>query len=71
MPGLDGPTLYEAVRTHHAPLSDRFIFITGDSLDERAQHFIETQQVPCIQKPYQIKELESAINSVMATSHTP
>ena len=66
MPGVDGLSLYEEVRRRHAPLADRFIFITGDSLDERARRFIETQQAPCLHKPYQIKELENAINHVMA-----
>ena len=66
MPGVDGLSLYEEVRRRHASLADRFIFITGDSLDEHARHFIEIQQAPCLHKPYQIKELENAINHVMA-----
>ena len=70
MPGVDGPSLYEEVLTHHALLSDRFIFITGDSLGEGARHFIATRQVPCLHKPYQIKELETAINDVMAAGDT-
>ncbi|ETX01159.1 MAG: hypothetical protein ETSY1_08470, partial [Candidatus Entotheonella factor] len=70
MPGVDGPGLYEDVCTHYAPLGDRFIFITGDSLDERARRFIETRLVPCIHKPFQIRELENAIHRVMAASET-
>lgn len=70
MPGVDGQAFYEEVRTHHAQLESRFIFITGDSLSDRARHFIETQQVPCIHKPFQVKELEHAINQVIAMGDT-
>ena len=66
MPGVDGLAFYEEVCTRHAQLCDRFIFVTGDSLSQRARRFIETRRVPCIFKPFQIRELANTINHVMA-----
>ncbi len=68
MPGIDGPVFYEEVCTRNAKLRDRFVFITGDSLNERAKHFIETKRVPCMFKPFLITDLEHVINSVIKGS---
>ncbi len=65
MPGADGPTFYQDVCTRYKSLGSRFIFITGDGLSERSRQFVETKRVPCIFKPFQIKDLENTINHVI------
>ena len=41
MPGMDGPAFYDEASANKPFLRDRFIFITGDSLNQRANSFIE------------------------------
>ena len=61
MPGVDGPAFYKDVCARKPSLRDRFIFITGDALNERASHFIETTKAPCVYKPFEMKDLEMAL----------
>jgi DNA-binding NtrC family response regulator len=70
MPGIDGPTFYETVSIKRPLLRDRFIFITGDSLNQRASRFIDSKIVPCIKKPFKIAELNRTINEVASRSNT-
>jgi PAS domain S-box-containing protein len=70
MPGIDGPTFYETVIIKRPLLRDRFIFITGDSLNQRASRFIDGKIAPCIKKPFKIAELNRTINEVASRSNT-
>jgi DNA-binding NtrC family response regulator len=70
MPGIDGPTFYEKVIIKRPLLRDRFIFITGDSLNQRASRFIDGKIAPCIKKPFKIAELNRTINEVASRSNT-
>lgn len=69
MPGIDGPTFYESVSIKRPLLRDRFIFITGDSLNQRANRFIDSKIAPCIKKPFKIAELNRTINEVVSRSN--
>lgn len=69
MPGVDGPAFYEDVCTRKPGLRDRFIFVTGDSLNERASHFIETTKAPCVYKPFEMKDLELALYEIIKRTH--
>ena len=51
--------------TKQPDLRDRFIFVTGDSLNERASHFIERTKAPCVYKPFEMKDLEIALYEVI------
>ena len=65
MPELDGPAFYAEVITQKPQLSDRFIFITGDSLNHRASEFIKSTNSLCIEKPFRISDLNEAIAEVV------
>jgi CheY-like chemotaxis protein len=60
MPHMDGPGLYEALKTLKPHLLDRIIFATGDLLNETTDSFLQSTGRPCIEKPFmpaQIREL--------------
>jgi DNA-binding NtrC family response regulator len=65
MPDLDGPAFYEEVIAREPLLGDRFIFITGDSLNQRANRFIKSKNALCLDKPFKISNLQAAIEEVM------
>jgi CheY-like chemotaxis protein len=65
MPDLDGPAFYEEVIAKEPLLGDRFIFITGDSLNQRANRFIKSTNALCLDKPFKISNLQTAIEEVM------
>ena len=68
MPGMDGPAFYDEACAKKPLLRDRFIFITGDSLNQRASNFIETTKAPYIIKPFKIADLDKAINEISSRS---
>jgi len=70
MPGIDGPAFYETVSIKRPQLKDRFIFITGDSLNQRASKFIDSKIAPCIKKPFKIADLNRTIIEVVSHSNT-
>ena len=65
MPGVDGPTFYGEVCAQKPELKDRFIFVTGDSLNEHASHFIKNNNAPCVYKPFKMEDLDTAIREII------
>jgi len=57
MPELDGPGLYREVARRDPMMSNRFIFLTGDTLGSETRAFIEESGVPTIKKPFAVDEI--------------
>ncbi len=55
MPGMDGPTLYDFVRTERPDLAARMGFATGDTLGTAAARFLAEVQRPALEKPFVIE----------------
>ena len=70
MPDLDGPAFYEEVIAKKPLLRDRFIFITGDSLNQRASRFIKNTNALCLDKPFRISELDEAISEIIRRTNS-
>jgi DNA-binding response OmpR family regulator len=68
MPGLNGQQVYERVRAINPALSERFIFITGDVINEKTRKFLETQNKLCLPKPFTLVEFRAAIKKVLTTA---
>jgi len=68
MPGLSGRQVYEHVRAINPQLSRRIVFITGDVINEPMRRFLESEQLPCLTKPFALPELRAAINTVLKMS---
>jgi signal transduction histidine kinase/FixJ family two-component response regulator len=65
MPRLDGPAFYEALVRAGSPLTDRIIFITGDTLAPRTLEFLEPNGFPYLAKPFLVEELKIAVNRML------
>ncbi len=65
MPGADGLEFYRRVVASDKSMAERFVFVTGDSLDPRLIEFFEEQRRPYINKPFELQELMTAIEVVM------
>jgi two-component system NtrC family sensor kinase len=65
MPELDGPSLYRLVERQQPHLCQRFIFLTGDTLEPVTQAFLEASGTLCLPKPFTIAEARRAIQRVL------
>ena len=71
MPDLDGPEFYERVIAKKPLLRDRFIFITGDSLNPRANRFIKSTNALCLDKPFRFSDLNASIIEIVKRTNNP
>ena len=65
MPGLNGQDVYEQLQSFNPDLCKRMIFITGDVINDRMRKFLESQERPCLSKPFVIGDLRAVIRSVL------
>ncbi|HYR86555.1 MAG TPA: ATP-binding protein [Terriglobia bacterium] len=65
MPGLSGQRLYRLVESLNPELQSRFLFVTGDVVNDQTKRFFTQAGVQYIRKPFRIQELVEAIESVL------
>ncbi|HEY5864613.1 MAG TPA: response regulator [Candidatus Tectomicrobia bacterium] len=65
MPSLNGPDLYALVLRQYAYLSQRVIFLTGDTLSTDSTVFLEKCAQPWLAKPCHAAAIRSAIQHVL------
>jgi signal transduction histidine kinase/ActR/RegA family two-component response regulator len=65
MPELDGPSLYRLLKCQQPHLCQRFIFLTGDTLEPATQAFLEASGAPCLTKPFAITEARRVIQRAL------
>jgi len=63
MPEMTGMDLYEVVGRERPELTSRFVFLTGGAFTERASAFVARSDVSTILKPFDLLELEDAIQA--------
>ncbi len=68
MPHLDGPGLYGALSETKPHLLDRFVFITGDLLNERTDRFLKKTGRPCIEKPFMPNQIRQLVDEIAQRS---
>ena len=61
MPELDGPGLYQALAHDQPPLSQRMIFLTGDTLSPETKEFLERTDIPRLTKPFTAAEVRRVV----------
>ena len=64
MPGLGGEELYERLGTLRVPLQERFLFMSGDIVNERTRRFLASTGRPYLHKPFELKRLASLIRTI-------
>jgi PAS domain S-box-containing protein len=65
MPELDGPSLYRLLERQQSHLCQRFIFLTGDTLEPATQAFLEASGAPCLTKPFTSAEARRVIQRTL------
>ncbi|MCJ7655532.1 MAG: PAS domain S-box protein [Dehalococcoidia bacterium] len=66
MPGMSGIELYRHFRKISPTLAERVVFITGDVMGASTMDFINKTKVPYIVKPFDSRQLKTAVNRVLA-----
>jgi signal transduction histidine kinase len=65
MPGVNGQSLYRMVEALDPDLASRFIFVTGDVLNDRSRQFFKQTGRDYLRKPFKLEDLLSAVESVL------
>jgi two-component system NtrC family sensor kinase len=61
MPDLDGRALYEEIERRWPGLSDRVVFVTGDTLASSLREFVSQSSRPVIEKPFLPSEVRRIV----------
>ncbi len=69
MPGLSGQELFENLESSDNQITQRFVFITGDVVNEKTNEFLKSRNKPCLSKPFTLGEFSRAINQVAVNSN--
>ena len=64
MPGLGGEELYQRLGAFRVPLQNRFLFMSGDIVNEKTRRFLAATGRPYLQKPFELKRLASLIRTI-------
>ena len=72
MPGeLKGLSLYDVIEEKDPDVASRIVFLTGHTSDDELRLEIEAREAPCIEKPFDIRELARVVNEVAARRPLP
>ncbi len=66
MPLMDGPTLHQATIELNPDLASSFIFISGDTISPETRSYLDHVDNPRLAKPFDLADLESALQQVLA-----
>src|SRR6266403_1898023 len=64
--GVNGADVHAWISANRPELASRMLFITGDIVNEETAKILQSTGIPCIEKPFRVQELISAINKVLA-----
>jgi two-component system NtrC family sensor kinase len=67
MPQMGGRELFEWIRENRPNLSNRIIFITGDTVSPDTRSFFEKNRSRYLAKPFRIEEVKEAIQTALET----
>lgn len=70
MSGIDGRHFYEALANSRNPLTQRFLFVTGDTLARHTQRFLERNHLPHLAKPFRVEELTAKVAGLLKRPFT-
>jgi DNA-binding response OmpR family regulator len=57
LPEITGIQLYGLVKEEHPELSNKMVFITGDTMNVNVQSFLQESGIPYLTKPFTPKDL--------------
>lgn len=65
LPGMTGIELYEHWKATKNPITERLIFITGDTISSYVRDFLRETNRPCVMKPFGPEDLVAAVHKVL------
>jgi CheY-like chemotaxis protein len=68
MPEIDGPQFYRRALEIDARLERRFIFLTGDTVNEDTKAFLKTAGRPFLAKPFRLASIEEVTRKTLSTA---
>ncbi len=63
--GINGADVHEWLKSNRPELARHMLFITGDVVNEETMKILRQTGVPCIEKPFRVNELISALTKVL------
>ena len=63
---MTGQELYENLRAQDPEISARFLFMTGDVLNETMERFIDDHGVQWLAKPFSLDEFRATVEMILA-----
>ncbi len=67
MPGLSGMDLFDWLKANRTGMTRRILFTTGDAFDAQTRTFLETNGVPHLGKPFDLRQLKQSLESLVET----
>lgn len=65
MPGMNGQQLFEQVRLTDPQAAERFIFMSGDVVNEKTLEFFRAHQKTCLEKPFSIADFKRVVSRMI------
>ena len=62
---VDGADVHEWLQANRPEMVKRMLFVTGDIVNEETMQTLRRTGVPCIEKPFRVHELVSAVKEVV------
>lgn len=66
MPQMNGDEFYHKAVARRRELADRFVFLTGDTVNEDTQIFLRKHSCPHLGKPFDLEKVVEVINDVLS-----
>ena len=63
--GVNGDDVHSWLKEHRPELVSKVLFITGDIVNEETIKTLHATGVPCIEKPFRVHELVTAVKRVL------
>lgn len=71
LPSLQGHRVYQHLQREKPLLCDRFIFITGNTLNHEISSFISSEKREILHKPFHVNQLFSLLENISAPISDP
>ncbi|WP_262694759.1 ATP-binding protein [Kordiimonas aquimaris] len=68
MPDMDGPQLFEVIKTQYPHMEKRTGFVTGNNLSEQVREFLDTCERPSLGKPFLPEDLELMLYNLVESN---
>jgi two-component system NtrC family sensor kinase len=65
MPGMNGVTFYQELKKRKSPYLNKIIFITGETMSDEIQEFLNSIENPLLQKPFGLHDIREVIQGLL------